>query len=129
MFEGFSAVGYVVCVYVCVFVCVCTLAISRGMMEIASGMLEAMPARALVNAVPLFSDTPTVQYHSVALRDGAVNRSDRDDRQGRSEAIRWAPDNPVNSLSIEGGASVTAQTCDGHVSDGEQGELHESHVC
>jgi hypothetical protein len=46
---------------VCVYVSVCTLAISRGMMDIASGMLEAMPARALVNAVPLFSDTPTAK--------------------------------------------------------------------
>ena len=35
-----------------------TLAISRGMMEMASGMLDTMPARALVKADPLFSDTP-----------------------------------------------------------------------
>ena len=78
MFEKFSAVGYVVCVCVCI--CVCTLAISRGMMEIASGMLEAMPARALVNAVPLFSDTPTVRQGTIALRDRAVSRCDRDDK-------------------------------------------------
>jgi hypothetical protein len=59
VFVEFSVLGYVVCVCVCV--CVSTLAISRGMMEIASGILEAMPARALVNAVPLFSDMPTVK--------------------------------------------------------------------
>lgn len=59
MFVEFFFLGYGVCL------CVCTLAISRGMMDIASGMLEAMPARALVNAEPLFSDTPTVKYHSI----------------------------------------------------------------
>ena len=35
-----------------------TLAISRGMIEIASGMLLTMAAMALVRAVPLLSDTP-----------------------------------------------------------------------
>lgn len=35
-----------------------TFAISRGMMEMASGMLETIPARAFVRAVPLFSETP-----------------------------------------------------------------------
>ena len=39
-------------------VCVSTLAISRGIMEMASGILDTMPARALVKADPLFSDTP-----------------------------------------------------------------------
>ena len=35
-----------------------TLAISRGIIEIASGILLTMAAMALVRAVPLLSDTP-----------------------------------------------------------------------
>ena len=35
-----------------------TLAISRGMIDMASGIEDTMAAIALVRAVPLFSDTP-----------------------------------------------------------------------
>ena len=48
-----------------------TLAISRGMIEIASGMLLTMAAMALVRAVPLFSDTPEREREreSVCVRE------------------------------------------------------------
>ena len=52
--------GYIILIIILcdAILCFVTLAISRGMIEMASGILLTIAAIALVRAVPLFSDTP-----------------------------------------------------------------------
>mmetsp|Transcript_30164 Transcript_30164/g.28816 ORF Transcript_30164/g.28816 Transcript_30164/m.28816 type:complete len:82 (+) Transcript_30164:1253-1498(+) len=50
------------------------LAISKGMMEMASGNDATMAAIALVRAVPLFSETPVSAMWAIGNKENFTNR-------------------------------------------------------